>query len=176
MGRQLYDTQPTFRACLNRCDEILRPYLKESLLSILYPEPGKTSLLDQTAYTQPALFAFEYALFELWKSWGVHPDAVMGHSLGEYIAATVAGVFSLEDGLKLVALRARMMQSLLPEGEMVAVFASETAIRAVTEIDEKKVAVAADNGLQNTVISGEQHAVGKFVPPWNLREFRPKSL
>ena len=176
MGRQLYDTQPTFRACINRCDEILRPYLEESLLSILYPEHGKTSRIDQTAYTQPALFAFEYALFELWKSWGVHPDAVMGHSVGEYVAATVAGVFSLEDGLKLVAIRARIMQSLPPEGEMVAVFASEAAICAVTEIDALKVAIAADNGLQNTVISGEQQAVREICTALSAAGIQTKKL
>ncbi|KAB8320091.1 hybrid non-ribosomal peptide synthetase/type I polyketide synthase [Tolypothrix campylonemoides VB511288] len=176
MGRQLYQQAPTFRACLDRCDEILRPYLKESLLSILYPESGKTSLLDQTAYTQPALFAFEYALFELWKSWGVHPDAVMGHSLGEYVAAVSAGVFSLEDGLKLVALRARMMQSLPPQGEMVAVFASEAAIRAVTEINVQKVAIAADNGPQSTVISGEQQAVREICTALEAAGIQTKKL
>ena len=103
MGRQLYDTQPTFREALNRCDELLRPNLSQSLLSILYPESGQSSLLDDTAYAQPALFALEYALFQLWQSWGIEPDAVMGHSVGEYVAACIAGVFSLEDGLRLIA-------------------------------------------------------------------------
>ncbi|MEI2579701.1 type I polyketide synthase [Scytonema sp. PRP1] len=159
MGRQLYETQPIFRQALERCDEILRPYLERSLLSVLYPQPGETSLLDQTAYAQPALFALEYALVELWKAWGVHPDAVMGHSVGEYVAATVAGVLNLEDGLKLIAERSRLMQNLPQEGEMVAVFANEAAIRAITEIDEQKVAFAALNSPQNTVISGELQAV-----------------
>jgi acyl transferase domain-containing protein/acyl carrier protein len=159
MGRQLYETQPTFRASLDRCDEILRPYLKRPLLSVLYPEPGETSPLNETAYTQPALFALEYALAQLWISWGIKPAAVMGHSVGEYVAACVAGVFSLEDGLKLISERGRLMQSLPQDGEMVAVFADIAAIRAITEIDEQKLAIAAFNGPRNTVISGEAQAV-----------------
>src|SRR5205085_8631731 len=87
MGRLLYNTQPTFRRALDRCDELLRPYLGRSLLALLYPDPGIASQLNETAYTQPALFALEYALAELWRSWGVEPDIVMGHSIGEYVAA-----------------------------------------------------------------------------------------
>ncbi|MBW4570590.1 MAG: type I polyketide synthase [Tolypothrix carrinoi HA7290-LM1] len=168
MGRQLYEIAPVFRQTINRCDEILRPYLGESLLSILYPEVLSSSELDgeiqnpklnQTAYTQPALFAIEYALFQLWKSWGIVPDAVMGHSVGEYVAATVAGVLSLEDGLKLIVARSQLMQSLPAGGEMVAVFASEESIRPITELEPDKVAIAAFNGPENTVISGEVQAV-----------------
>ncbi|MDF5733894.1 MAG: SDR family NAD(P)-dependent oxidoreductase, partial [Rhizonema sp. PD38] len=159
MGRQLYETQPTFRASLDCCDKILRPYLQKPLLSVLYPESGETSPLDETAYTQPALFALEYSLVQLWKSWGIKPTAVMGHSVGEYVAACVAGVFSLEDGLKLISERARLMQKLPQDGEMVAVFADIAAILAVAEIDEQKVAIAALNGPRNTVISGETQAV-----------------
>ncbi|MBR8838432.1 MAG: SDR family NAD(P)-dependent oxidoreductase [Stigonema ocellatum SAG 48.90 = DSM 106950] len=111
MGRDIYEQAPTFRKAMDRCDEILRPYLEQPLLSILYSEPEKSSL-DDTVYAQPALFALEYALAELWKSWGIEPSVVMGNSLGEYVAACVAGVFSLEDGLKLIVARARLMQAL----------------------------------------------------------------
>ncbi|HLO89367.1 MAG TPA: SDR family NAD(P)-dependent oxidoreductase [Nostocaceae cyanobacterium] len=159
MGRQLYETQPTFRATLDHCDEILRPYLGESLLKVIYPEPGETSPLNETAYTQPALFALEYALFQLWRSWGIEPTAVMGHSVGEYVAACVAGVLRLEDGLKLIATRGQLMQNLPGEGEMVAVLASEAEIQKITVIDQQKVAIAAYNGPENTVISGEPQAV-----------------
>ncbi|WP_193200137.1 type I polyketide synthase, partial [Nostoc sp. MG11] len=159
MGRQLYETQPIFRKILDYCHEILLPYLQEPLLQVLYPQLGEISPIDQTIYAQPALFSLEYALVQLWKSWGVEPSVVIGHSVGEYVAACVAGVFSLEDGLKLIAERARLMQSLPPIGEMVAVFASEAVIRNITEIDFARVAIAANNGVQNTVLSGEQQAI-----------------
>ncbi|MFL9462648.1 MULTISPECIES: type I polyketide synthase [Scytonema] len=159
MGRQLYETAPVFRTAINCCNEILRPYLEKPLLSVLYPEPGQTSPINQTAYTQPALFAIEYALVQLWQSWGIHPDAVMGHSVGEYVAATVAGVLSLEDGLKLIANRSRLMQTLPPGGEMVAVFSDEAYISKFIDIYTRKVSFAAFNGDSNTVISGDTQAI-----------------
>nr|AXN93622.1 PuwE [Symplocastrum muelleri NIVA-CYA 644] len=159
MGRQLYETQPTFRSSLDRCDEILRPYLEKSLISILYPEPGEISPLNETAYTQPALFALEYALFELWKSWGIEPAAVIGHSVGEYVAATVAGVFSLEDGLKLIAARGRLMQSLSQDGEMVAVLANENRVRSLIQPYAQAVSIAAINAPESVVISGQREPI-----------------
>jgi malonyl CoA-acyl carrier protein transacylase len=162
MGRQLYETQPTFRQTLDRCDEILRPYLEQPLLSILYPESG-TSSLNDTAYTQPALFALEYALFQLWKSWGIEPTVVMGHSLGEYVAACIAGVFSLEDGLKLVAFRARLMQALPQDGAMVNIFASEARVLAAIQPYANQVSIAAINGLESVVISGQHQAVAAAI-------------
>ena len=151
MGRELYETQPTFRKTLQQCDELLRPYLNESLIGLLYPEPDfeaqKKQLLDQTHVTQPALFALEYALAELWRSWGVEPSAVMGHSVGEYVAACVAGLFSLEDGLKLIAERGRLMQALPSGGRMAAVFADATMVtRAIGPI----CAHGIDSGVQRT--------------------------
>jgi natural product biosynthesis luciferase-like monooxygenase protein/amino acid adenylation domain-containing protein/non-ribosomal peptide synthase protein (TIGR01720 family) len=178
MGRQLYETQPTFRQTLDLCADILKPYLDRPLLSILYPQSGEPSLLDRidrTVYTQPALFALEYALAELWKSWGVEPTAVMGHSVGEYVAACVARVFSLEDGLKLIAERARLMQS-LPPGEMVAVFASEAEILALVTLDAQKVAIAANNGEQNTVISGEPQAVRNICTVLEAKGIQTRKL
>ncbi len=163
MGRQLYETQPTFRAALERCDQLLSSYLKTPLLDVLYPAPGQISPLDETAYTQPALFALEYALFQLWKSWGITPDVVMGHSVGEYVAATVAGVFSLEDGLRLIAERGRLMQALPLDGEMVAVLASETRVAAAIELYKEEVSIAAMNGPESTVISGKRQAVRKVI-------------
>ncbi|ACC81529.1 hybrid non-ribosomal peptide synthetase/type I polyketide synthase [Nostoc punctiforme] len=188
MGSQLYETQPTFRKILDYCNEILRPYLKEDLLKVIYPQPGETSLIDQTAYAQPALFALEYALVQLWKSWGVEPSVVMGHSVGEYVAACVAGVFSLEDGLKLIAERSRLMQSLPQTGAMVAVFACEADIWAITEIDLAEVAfaprleekpsvgIAAYNGPQNTVISGEREAIERICANLKAAGIQTKKL
>lgn len=159
MGHQLYETQPTFRKALDHCDELLRPYLEQSILSVLYPEPGVTSPLDETAYTQPALFAVEYALAKLWRSWGIEPTVVIGHSVGEYVAACIAGVFSLSDGLKLVAERGRLMQTLPQDGEMVAVFADEARVTAAIKPYPEVLAIAGINGPQNIVISGQKEAV-----------------
>jgi acyl transferase domain-containing protein len=162
MGRQLYDTQPTFRQTLEKCDEILRPYLDQPLLFILYPDLYGTeekSKIDQTAYTQPALFALEYALAELWRSWGIVPSAVLGHSVGEYAAACLAGVFSLEDGLRLIAGRARLMQALPAGGEMAAVFADQAQVTRAIQPYADKVSIAAINGPQNIVISGAGEVV-----------------
>nr|VFJ75469.1 MAG: amino acid adenylation domain-containing protein [Candidatus Kentron sp. FW] len=163
MGRQLYDTSPTFQRTLDRCDETLRPLLDKPLLEILYPDDGAIGgELDETAYTQPALFALEYALAELWQSWGVKPDVVMGHNIGEYVAACVAGVFDLEDGLKLIAERGRLMQRLPKNGAMASVMASEAHVRDIlsgipTVIEG--VSIAAINGSEAVVISGLAEAV-----------------
>ena len=161
MGRQLFETQPVFRATLFRCDAILRPYLDKPLLKLLYSELDRTSL-NETAYTQPSLFAFEYALAELWQSWGIKPDVVMGHSLGEYVAATIAGVFSLEDALKLIVHRANLMQALPSNGEMVAIFAGEELVKDCLNFDGE-VAIAGLNSPENTVISGRHHAIAKVL-------------
>nr|BBH90792.1 hypothetical protein KTC_55430 [Thermosporothrix sp. COM3] len=160
MGRQLYETEPTFRKALDRCAEILRAYLERPLLSVLYAE--NEALLHETAYTQPALFALEYALYELWRSWGVEPDAVFGHSVGEYVAACVAGIMSLEDGLKLIAERGRLMQELPERGEMAAVFAASERVTAVLK-PYQKVSLSAINGPRNTVISGASTEVQAVV-------------
>ncbi|GFE68912.1 type I polyketide synthase [Chroococcus sp. FPU101] len=167
MGRQLYETQPLFRETLNYCAEILQPFLNQSLLDVLYPpsfkQNGHVLPIDQTIYTQPALFAIEYALFKLWQSWGVVPTAVMGHSVGEYVAATVAGVFSLEDGLKLIATRAKLMQALPQDGEMVAVMADESIVKELIRPVTSEIAFAALNGSQNTVISGTRKTLQKII-------------
>ncbi|MCU0532507.1 MAG: aminotransferase class III-fold pyridoxal phosphate-dependent enzyme [Hydrococcus sp. Prado102] len=162
MGRHLYETQPTFRAALDKCASILQPYLETPLLEILYPQSkiqNPKSKIDETAYTQPALFAVEYALFQLWKSWGIIPDAVMGHSVGEYVAACVAGVFSLEDGLRLIAQRASLMQALPQDGCMVAAFADEATVSAAIQSYRNDVSIAAINGPKNVVISGSRQVI-----------------
>lgn len=179
MGRELYSTEPVFRAALERCDEILREHLGKSLLPVLFTqspkvhslqfsdkdweftESGATDLeqLEQTVYTQPALFAIEYALAELWKSWGVKPNIVMGHSVGEYVAACLAGVFTLEEALKLIAVRGRLMQSLPQDGAMIAVRASEADVQAAILPYRIEVAIAAVNGPESVVISGKRETV-----------------
>ncbi|GAC1343814.1 MAG: type I polyketide synthase [Ktedonobacteraceae bacterium] len=163
MGRELYNTQPTFRKALDRCAEILRPYLEQPLLAVLFPQPGVSSPLDETAYAQPALFALEYALAELWRSWGIQPDAVLGHSVGEYVAACVAGVFSPEDALKLIAERGHLMQSLPHDGEMAVVFAGEARVAEALTPFLDNVSIAGVNGPENTVISGGRESVRALI-------------
>ena len=155
MARQLYDTQPTFRAILDKCDQILHPILNCSILSILFAgHSPEADLIHETAYTQPTLFVVEYALAELWQSWGIQPSMVMGHSLGEYVAACIAGVFSLEDGLRLIAERARLMQQSSSGGAMAAVLAEESVISKAIASYADQLSIAAINGPSNIVISG----------------------
>jgi acyl transferase domain-containing protein/acyl carrier protein len=159
MARQLYQTQPSFRKTLEQCDQLLRPYLDISLLSVLYPADNTAELLNQTIYTQPVLFALEYALAQLWLSLGIIPDAVIGHSLGEYVAACIAGVFSLEDGLKLIAERSRLMQSLSENGMMAAIFADVATVETAIAPYGENVCIAAVNGATNIVISGVKESI-----------------
>lgn len=159
MGRQLYETQPTFRHALEECDRLLQPYLEKSLLEVLYSD---SSLLDQTAYTQPALFAIEYALYQLWQSWGIKPDGVLGHSVGEYVSACVAGVYSLEEGIKLIAERGRLMQSLPQKGAMAAIFAPIETVKSVISPYGDQVEIATINSSENIVISGDQEAINQI--------------
>jgi len=163
MARQLYETQPTFRAALDTCAQILSEYLQQPLLSVLYPEQGASSPLHETAYTQPALFALEYALAQMWRSWGVEPAIVMGHSVGEYVAACIAGILSLEDALKLITARGRLMQELPQSGEMAVVFADEARVASALAPYREQVSIAAVNGPKNTVISGDREAVRAIV-------------
>ncbi|MCG3153918.1 MAG: hypothetical protein DKINENOH_00508 [bacterium] len=193
MARRLYETQPVFRAALEKCDALLRPHLERPLLSVLFTDQfsvnsdqssaatAHASLLTdhwlhQTAYTQPALFAVEYALAELWRSWGVEPAAVLGHSVGEYVAACVAGMFSLEDGLKLIANRGRLMQALPANGAMSAVFAGEARVRPAIAAYRDSVDLAAINGPENLVISGEARAVAEIAERLAGEGIKSKSL
>ncbi|MDV3347375.1 amino acid adenylation domain-containing protein [Leptothoe sp. LEGE 181152] len=134
-----------------------------------------TSPLDQTAYTQPALFALEYALAQLWQSWGIKPSIVIGHSIGEYVAACVAGVFSLEDGLKLIAMRGKLMQQLPAGGAMVSVMASAKQVKAVIA-DQADVTIAAINGPESTVISGDATAVQTIAQQLEDQGIKTKQL
>src|SRR5690606_28883128 len=175
MGRQLYESQPVFRDAINRCDELLRDVLDLPLLSILYPEPEQDSPIHDIAYAQPAQFSIEYALGMLWKSWGIEPSAVTGHSIGEYAAACIAGIFSLEDALKLVATRGRLMQT-TGSGEMAAVFADEATVQAAIAPFAGKVSVAALNAPEITVISGEKAAVAGVIEGLKGQRVRAKRL
>jgi len=165
MGRGLYDSHPVFRQTLDECAKILKPLWDgESLVDILYPaqETSTNQRIHQTQFTQPALFALEYALAQLWASWGVVPDIVLGHSVGEYTAACVAGTMSLQDGLQLIAKRARLMQKVKRHGKMAVVFAAIDKVNTAIKSLGDNVVVAVNNGPENTVISGDADAVDKL--------------
>ena len=158
MGRELFDSQPVFRRAIEECAQALGNELEPGLLELLYGEGSKQ--LDDTRYTQPALFAVEYALAQLWRSWGVEPAVVLGHSVGEYAAACVAGLCSLEQGIRLIAARGRMMGD-LPKGEgaMAAILAPEEQVREAVSGAGDDVSIAGLNGPENVVISGRAAAV-----------------
>ncbi|MDQ5822438.1 MAG: acyltransferase domain-containing protein, partial [Actinomycetota bacterium] len=158
MGRGLYDTQPVFRAAIDRCDAILRPLIDGSLIEMLYGSES-ASCIDDTGNAQPALFAVGFALSRLWDSWGIRPSVVVGHSLGECVAACVAGVFDLEDALKLVAARGRLMQDLPRGGGMAQVNASAEVVAGYLAPYAAHVAIAAINTPDTTVISGRSDAL-----------------
>ena len=134
MGADLYRSEAVFKKEIDRCAEILLPALGTDLRQVLYPEAGKEKsaeeMLTQTRITQPALFAIEFALATLWMSWGIKPAALIGHSIGEYVAACLAGVFGVEDALALVAQRGHLMQS-MPRGAMLAVPMPEDELRKI---------------------------------------------
>lgn len=161
MGRALYDAHPVFAEALNRCAALADAQLDRPLLDLLFAADGSpdAELLNQTGYTQPALFAFEYALAQLWMSWGVRPDVVMGHSVGEIAAMCVAGAMTLEGGVTLIAARGRLMQALPAGGAMVSVMAGEAVIQQALDGHGDEVAIAALNGPAQTVISGAGAAV-----------------
>jgi len=159
MARELSLTEPVFRNALSECRAILADELDQPLEDILYPDAGQRSVLDETANTQPALFAVEYALARTLECWGVEPDAVAGHSVGEYVAACIAGVFSLRDGLKLIATRGRLMQALPRDGATFAILGHADAVLEAVNESEGKVSVAAFNGPANIVISGRRAEV-----------------
>ena len=154
MARELYDADPVFRKALIRATEAANPHLDRPLLDVIYPAEGEGSPLNELAYTQPAMFAIEWAMSEMYASWGIRPDALIGHSTGQYIAACLAGVFDLEPGIALMAKRAALMSSLPHNGSMVAVFASEARVREAISGHLDAVGIAAVNGPEEAVISG----------------------
>ena len=159
MAKELFDDEPVFRRAMLEFDETFRAVSDASLLDVIYPDSKSARSIDDTLYTQPALFAVECALARLWASWGIEPDAVMGHSVGEFAAAAVAGLVDPHDGLRLVSARARLMQALPLNGSMRVVFADRTRVEAAVAPYQDRVAIAANNGPSNTVISGETAAV-----------------
>ncbi|MDX8399737.1 MAG: type I polyketide synthase, partial [Gallionellaceae bacterium] len=164
MGKELYKDSAVFRDALDECDVLLRPRLGISLIDLICGDGSENDeQLNITSRTQPVLFAIEYALTRLWQSWGVRPDAMLGHSVGEYAAACAAGVFSLADAINLIAERGHLMQTLCEPGGMVSLQLSEPEVLDVIRPWTGEVAVASLNGPHNTVVSGNQLALTALI-------------
>jgi amino acid adenylation domain-containing protein len=176
MGLNLYEQESIFQEAVDRCAEILTPYLGRDLREVMYPAPDDqetaAASLKQTLYTQPALFTIEYALAQLWQSWGIQPQAMIGHSIGEFVAACLAGVFSLEDGLKLVATRGRMMWD-LPGGSMLSVRQSADVVQSRLTAE---MAIAAINGFSLCVVAGPTEAIVTLQQALEAEEIACKLL
>ncbi|MEN3615161.1 SDR family NAD(P)-dependent oxidoreductase [Plantactinospora sp. ZYX-F-223] len=162
MAVDIYRNEPVFRSAVDACVETLRSHVGLDLRPTMFAAPDDVAAADRlrrTEFAQPALFTVEYALAELWRSWGVVPSALLGHSLGEYVAACLAGVFSLADALALVALRGRLMQA-QPGGAMLSVLADRTELASCLPDD---LSLAAHNGDTACVIAGSHAAVAAFA-------------
>ena len=159
MGKDIYNQEPVFRQAIDECADILNPFLGKDIRTILYgSDQAVSDQINNTRYTQPALFVTEYAMARLWMSWGIHPAALAGHSIGEFVAAQIAGIFSLEDVLKVVAERARLISN-LPEGTMLAIKMSATELESLIP---EGISIAAINSPNLCVVSGATEKISLF--------------
>ena len=161
MGAGLYAQNTVFKCAIDECERLLLPLLNQSITTLMFDTDN--SAIHQTQYTQPALFALEYALTKMWQSLGINPDVIIGHSIGELAGACVAGVFSLEDALRIVVKRGQLMGSVNASGKMAAVFATRDEVNALLKSLPLPVDIAAVNAPTTIVISGTAEAVDAAV-------------
>ena len=177
MGRELFRSQSKFRDVILECESILGKGLAVPLTALLWGEAAANrDLLDRTENAQPALFALQYALGQLWRDWGVQARVAFGHSVGEYAAACLAGVLRLEDGLALIAARGRLMAKCCLTGSMAAIDCDGQSALEFVEGYENRVTIAAFNGPRNTVISGDNEAVDEIMRALKLRDVKCRPL
>ena len=174
MGQDLYQNFPVFQQALDKVAELMSEELEQPLLSVMWGD--NSALLNETQYTQPAIFALQYALAQLWTSLGVQAACVTGHSIGEYAAAVYAGVMALPDAVKMICARGRLMATKCERGSMAAVFASAEEVRSTIETLDSVIDIAAVNGPRNCVISGETPAVEQAVALLSDENIKAKML
>ena len=174
MGKALYEHEPAFRLALDRCAALLADELDIALTELLFDE-AHAAQLNQTGYTQPALFALEYALAQQWQAWGIRPGAVLGHSLGEYVAATIAGCLDLPAALRLVTTRARLMQALPQDGAMAAVFGEQTHIQT-TLAAHPEISIAAYNTPTQMTLAGAPAALARATQALQAEGLNTRTL
>lgn len=176
MGRELYEKSAVFAESMDLCAKLFKPYLLCSITDMLYGEKAYDEKVNKTCYSQPLIFAFEYSLSKYLEACGVRPAAVMGHSIGEYAAAVVSGVMSLEDAVMAVAIRGRLMDSAPGHGSMGALFASEETVNELIAPYADKVSIATRNAEANFVISGEAEAVEAILQDAEIKKIETRRL
>lgn len=173
MGYELYETQPIFKKHFDKCAEILIPSLKRDIREIIFTENPND--LNNTGFTQPALFVYEYAIAKLWQHLGINPSWVIGHSVGEYPAATFANYVSVQDGVNLISKRAELMQSLPAGGSMAALQATRDDITPFLS-KYTNIEIAALNAPLQTVISGEKNSITELLQELKANKIRGREL
>jgi amino acid adenylation domain-containing protein len=175
MGRQLYETEPVFQQAVDTCAELLEPYLQTDIRSVIYAQSSDmvaVERLKNTRFTQPALFVTEYAMARLWMSWGIEPGIFCGHSIGEFVGAQLAGVFTLADALKLIAIRGRLVSE-LPTGDMLSV---RLEAESLQQLLPKNVSIAAINSPKLCVVAGSSAAISAFSNFLNEKQIANRLL
>ncbi|GEO10786.1 polyketide synthase [Segetibacter aerophilus] len=175
MGLGLYQNEPVYKQSIDTCAELLLPYLKIDIRHIIFPTENSSdnaSALNNTFYTQPAIFITEYALAKLWMSWGIHPTILCGHSIGEIVAAHLAGIFSLEDAIQFIVLRSKMVSE-LPKGKMLSI---RTDVKSLKDILPQNLSIAAINSDDVIVVAGTEKDIVDFSDSLTTKEIPNKVL
>ena len=176
MTKILYETNEVFRANMDLCDKVSKPYIKKGLLNIIFAKGVSKSLINRTDYTQPALFAVEYSLFSLFDSWGISPSAVIGHSLGEVAAACVGGVMTVPEAMEFVTIRGNLMQSLTSGGAMASIYADDDIVSDFIKQNKLDLVIAACNGALSTTVSGNEKIVDQMLLDLEKSGIKAKKL
>jgi acyl transferase domain-containing protein/surfactin synthase thioesterase subunit/acyl carrier protein len=176
MAAQLYRTHPVFRDAINRCNALAQFHLEHDLLDVVFAQGVDADLVNRTDYTQPALLAVEYALAQLLTSWGIVPNALIGHSLGEIAAACRANVISIDDAMRLAIARGALMHRLPGGGAMIAIMAPDNVVKPLVEDITPEVSIAAMNGPLNTVVSGDRDVLKRLGDELDRRGITHREL